>query len=116
HALLVERQYLAGGSRSAEYAGRARDVPATVVVPRIDGEPDAARGFEADDQRIQEIASRGRHALGESERGGADDTAGVDQRRGMRVAEGKHVGAHAVDECCVREVELFGAAEDASST
>ena len=48
----------ADGGRGAEHAGRAGDVPADVVVRRIDRVAHARFGLEAEDERRQEVGAR----------------------------------------------------------
>src|SRR3546814_3642921 len=63
HLLRVEPDGAADGSRRAEDAGGAGDVPAAVVVIGIDGVADAALHFDADNERGQQVAARQRADL-----------------------------------------------------
>ena len=58
HLLFGEIQQLADRRRRAERTHGPGDVPADVVMRRIDGVADAAFHFRAEDQRVQEIARR----------------------------------------------------------
>ena len=67
HLLLGQAEQPAARRRRAEHAGRAGDVPAAIVVRRVDGVADAALDFDAEHQRMQEVASRHRPRFGERE-------------------------------------------------
>ena len=57
HLLHRQAHQPADRRRGAEHAGRAGDVPAGVVVRGIDGVADARLGFEAEDERVDEVAA-----------------------------------------------------------
>ena len=63
--LRVEPEYFAGRCACAERACRSRDVPAAIVVPRIDRETHPARHIETEDQRMQQLLSRHGALFGE---------------------------------------------------
>ncbi len=61
HLLLVEAEKLAAGRGRAEHARRAGDVPAGFVVLGADRVADAAFGFDAEDEGVQQLSARHRH-------------------------------------------------------
>ena len=63
HLLFAEPEQLAARCGGAEDAGGAGDVPAAIVVRGIDGVADPAFHFDAEDERVQEVAAGNRAAV-----------------------------------------------------
>ena len=80
-----EPEQLADGRGRAEHAGGAGDVPADIVVVRIDRVADPALGLDAEHQRVQEILARHRLHFRQREDGGGDRPGRMDDRLQMRV-------------------------------
>src|SRR3546814_6568686 len=78
HLLRIQPDGAADRRRRAEHAGGAGDVPAAVVVIRIDGIADAALHLDADDQRGQQLAARQRADLRQRQQRRGDRPGRVD--------------------------------------
>ena len=111
HLLLGEAEQPARRRGGAEHARRAGDVPADVVVRRIDGVADAALGLHAQDEGVQEIRAADRRAFREREDGGRDRAARVDDGLQMRVVEVEGVRGDAVHQRREHDVEPVAAPE-----
>ena len=111
HLLLGEPHQLADGRGRAEDAGGAGDVPAEVVVRRVDAVGDARRRLEAVDERLHEVAAAHRvdAGVGEERRGDRRRRVAVVLRR--RVVVVVDVRADAVHQRRVQRVEPLVAAE-----
>src|SRR3546814_20683526 len=95
---------LADGSRRAEDAGGAGDVPAAVVVIGIDGVADAALHFDADTERGQQVAARQRADLRQRQQRRSDGTRRVDDGLQVGVVVVEPVGGYAVQQGSVKRV------------
>ena len=111
HLLLVQPHQLADGRGRAEHAGGAGDVPADIVMVRIDRVADPALGLDAEHQRVEEILARDRLHLRQREDRRGDRTGGMDDRLQMGVVIVEDVARHAVDEGGVHDVEPLAPAE-----
>ncbi|MCX6627523.1 MAG: hypothetical protein NTW28_07840 [Candidatus Solibacter sp.] len=78
HLLLREVEQFANGRRRTEWSYRSGDVPAHVVVGRIDGVADAALHFRAKHQGVEEIGSGNSAILGKCENRRSDWPGRVD--------------------------------------
>ena len=67
HLLFGQSEQPAARGRRAEDAGRAGDVPAAIVVRRVDRVADPALHLRAEHQRVQEVAARDRLHLRQRE-------------------------------------------------
>ena len=107
HVLLRQTEQLADRGRRAEHAGRPGDVPAGIVVRRIDRVAHARFGFEAENERQQEVAAGHviRAGVCEQRRGHRRGRMDVVLRRGVVVVV--HVRADAVHQRGVQRVEAL---------
>ena len=109
----VELEQACAGRGRAEHAGRARDVPAAVVVIGVEGVAHAARHVDAEDERVDQRPTACAGVLGQRQRGRSHRTGRVDDRLQVRVVEVERVRRDAVDERGARHVDLVRATEDA---
>ena len=91
HLLFGQPEQPAARGGRAEDAGRAGDVPAPVVVRRVDRVADAALHFGAEHERMQEVAARDRLSLRQRQNGRRDRARRVDDRLQVRIVEIQHV-------------------------
>ena len=87
HLLFVEPEEAPGGSRRAEDARRAGDVPSHVVVRRVHSVADAAGHFHAKNECVQELSACDASRFGIGEHCRRDRTARVDDGSQVRVIE-----------------------------
>ena len=110
--LFCQPEKASGGSGSTEYSGGARDVPTGVVMGRVHGVSDAALGFDADGQGVQEIAARDGFVFRQGKDRRGHGSCGMNDRTEVGVVEVEHVGAHSVGERRVHHVEAVFTSED----
>src|SRR5262249_46004785 len=113
HLLLVQAQQLTGRRRGAENPGGAGDVPADVVMRGVDRVADAALGFYAEDEGVQEVAAADRTMLGQSEDRRGDRAGRMDDGFQMRVVEVEDMAGNAVEQGGMEDVEPVRAPEHA---
>ena len=113
HLLFRQSEQPPGCGRGAEDTGRARDVPAAIVVGRIHGVADAALHFGAEDERVQEVASRHRPRFRKSQDDGRHRAGRVNDGLQVRVVEIQHVRADAVHQRRVQDVHALAPSEQA---
>ena len=105
-------QQARAGSGSAEHAGRTGDVPAAIVMVRINRIADAARHFNADHHRIDQVTTGNVQVLAQREHGRRDRTGWMNDGFQMRVVEVEGMRTDAVQQGGVRNVDFFFTAED----
>ena len=101
--LLAEIQKLADGNSRAKHAGRSGNVPADIVMVRIDGIADSAFGFHAQHEGVEEILSR--HGLHYRQRDDcrSDRPCRMDNGFQVRVVAINDVAGYAVDRRSIHE-------------
>jgi hypothetical protein len=106
----VEAEHAGGGRRGAENAGRAGDVPADVVMGRVDGVAEPAFHLDPDDQRLEEGAPGKAVPFGEGQQRRGDRPRRVDDRLEVGVVEIEDVARNAHGESGAEQVGLALAA------
>src|SRR5204863_6087685 len=96
----------------AEYSGGAGDVPTGVVMGGVDGVSDAALGFDAGGQSVQEIAARDGFVFCQGEDRRGHGACGMNDGTEVGVVEVEDVGAHSVGERRVHHIEALFTSED----
>ncbi len=110
-ALRIEREQARAARGGAEHAGRTGDVPAAVVVVRVDSVADAAGHVDAEHQRVDDIAAARAAVLGQRKHRRGHRSGGMDDGLEVRVVEIERVRGDAVDERRARHVDALGASE-----
>jgi len=90
-AQLVEPEEARARGGRADDAGGAGDVPADRVMGRQNRTRHAAFGFDARDERIDELGAGGTAQLGERQKRGGDRPAGMHEDLRVGVVEVEHV-------------------------
>ncbi len=105
--LFGQTQQPAHRGRRAEHPGGSGDVPAHVVVRRIDRVADPALDLGPQDEGVKERVPGNRRVLGEREQRRGDRAGRVNDRSQMCVVEVERVRRHAVEQRGVEDVEAF---------
>ena len=91
HLLFRKTEYFARGCGRAERPHGAGNVPADVVMLRIDSVGDSAFHFHADNERMQKIGARARAILGERQKGRRDGRGGMNDGAQIGIVEIENV-------------------------
>jgi hypothetical protein len=113
HPLGIEAEQLPGRRRRAENPAGRGDVPAPAVMRRHHRVADPAFGFDAEDQRMQQIGAGDLAQFGQREQAGHHRRRRMDHRRQVRIVVFEHIGADRVQEGGVQRVRPLVAADDA---
>ena len=100
-------QQFANRGSSPKHASRCRNVPARLVVSRIDRISDTRLGFESHDERMQELAPRNSIRAGICKERGRDRRSRMDVVHRRRVVIFENVPADSVDQRGVKRIEAF---------
>ena len=107
----VEPEQPRAGRGAAEHAGRAGDVPAAVVVIRVDRVADAARHFDAEHEGVDQRAAAQAQVFGQRQRRRRHRPGRVDDGLQVGVVEVEGMGGHAIHERRQHDVELVATPE-----
>ncbi len=107
HLLRVEAKNLSYRSGGAKDTSGAGDMPADVIVRRIDGVPDPAFGLYAKNESVQKSRSRLSAESRQRHQCGRHRAGRVDNRFQVRIVEIEYVAGDAIQHGGVQGIELL---------